>query len=363
MPEHSEPHPDVTPWVVEASVAANVTLPNGEAVDRDGFHAWLWERAEGLLGVDEGTVTATDAAARGLIPSRQVIDAATAPADRDWVASLAVADEAWWFVDESAARSAATLVAETHGCRLVGLHVADMVDHEAVSRASFGPIVVPGFGIVRPAWEQGAAEVASEGVATIYIQPGLGFGTGLHETTQMCLTAVADMHRQGGRRRVLDYGSGSGILAIAAAVLGATRVDAVEIDDRVHGAIVANARRNGVVDRLRVTPSLPDDGEPYDVVIANIVAHVLLEHASVLCGRVNRDGGMVVLSGLLADDVPAVADRYTALLGVRPLVGARGDWRCMSFVLGRLHQVAPKPVARADARPESLHIAQESSWS
>jgi ribosomal protein L11 methyltransferase len=335
MPEHSERHPDVTPWVVEASVAASVTLPDGEAVDRDGFHAWLWERAAGLLGVDEGTLTATEAAARGLIATWQVIDAAAAPADRDWVAALAVGDEAWWFVDESAARSAATLVAETHGCRIVSLHAADAVDHEAVSRASFSPIFVPGFGIVRPAWEEGVAEVAADGMATIYIEPGVGFGTGFHETTQLCLAAVADRHRHGGRcHHVLDFGSGSGILAIAAAVLGATRVDAVEVDDRVHGAIVANARRNGVIGRVRVTPSLPDDGEPYDVVIANIVAHVLLEHAPVLCRRVTRDGGMVVLSGLLADDVPAVADRYTAILGPQPLVEMRGDWRCLSFVLG-----------------------------
>lgn len=335
MPEHSARHPNVTSWVVEASVAASVTLPDGEAVTRDGFHAWLWERAAGLLGVDEGTVTAADAATQGLIPTWQVIDAAAAPADRDWVATLAVAEEAWWFVDESAARSAATLVAKAHGCGLVSLRAADVVDHEAVSRASFSPITVPGFGIVRPAWEEGVAEVASDGMATIYIEPGVGFGTGLHETTQLCLKAVADRHRHGGRcGHMLDYGSGSGILAIAAAVLGSTRVDAVEIDDRVHGAIMANARRNSVVDRLRVTPGLPDDAEPYDVVLANIVAPVLLEHASVLCHRVTRDGGTVVLSGLLADDVPVVADRYTAILGPQPLVEARGDWRCLSFVLG-----------------------------
>ncbi|MFM8890862.1 MAG: 50S ribosomal protein L11 methyltransferase [Planctomycetia bacterium] len=335
MPEHAEHHPDVAPWVVAASVAARVTLPDGEAVDRDGFHAWLWERAAGLLGVDEGTVTATDAAARGLIPARQVIDAAAAPADRDWVATLAIADEAWWFVDESAARSAVTLVAATLGCRLVSLHAADAVDHEAVSRQSFSRIAVPGFGIVRPAWEEGAARVAADGLATMYIEPGLGFGTGLHETTQLCLTALAERHRHGGRcRHVLDFGSGSGILAIAAAVLGATRVDAVEIDDRVHGAIAANARRNGVGDRLCVFSGLPEDGETYDVVIANIVAHVLLEHAAVLCRRVAQDRGTVVLSGLLADDVAMVADRYTAILGSRPLVEARGDWRMLSFVVG-----------------------------
>lgn len=338
MPEHSECHPHVVAWVVDAAVAASVTLPDGEAVDRDGFHAWLWERTAGLLGVDEGTVTAADAAARGLIPSRLVIDAAAAPADRDWVANLEVADEAWWFADEPAARAAVALVAEVHGCRLIGFHAADAadaVDHEAASRASFGPIAVPGFGVVRPAWEEGVAGVAADGTTTISIEPGLGFGTGLHETTQMCLAALADRHRRGGRcGRVLDYGSGSGILAIAAAVLGSTRIDAVEIDDRVHPAIVANACRNGVVERLRVTSSLPSDGGAYDIVIANIVAPVLLQHAAVLCPRVARGGGTVVLSGLLADDVPTVATRYAALLGCQPLVEERGDWRCLTYVLG-----------------------------
>lgn len=340
MPQDSEHRSAAAPWVVASSVAADVTLPDGEAVDRDEFHAWLWERAAGLLGVDEGTVTAVDAAARGLVPTCQVIDAAAAPADRDWVAELAVADEEWWFVDEDAARGAMALVAGVTGCQVRGLRVAEAADQAAAdsvaaSRASFGPIVVAGFGVVRPAWEEGSTGIDADGAATIYIEPGLGFGTGLHETTQLCLAELAERRRCIGRfDRVLDFGSGSGILAIAAALLGANWVDAVEIDDRVHEAIVANARRNGVAERLGVRSSLPPDGGPYDIVIANIVAPVLLEHADALCSRVTRDGGTVVLSGLLAADVPAVADRYAALLGSPPLVRERGKWHSLRFTLG-----------------------------
>jgi ribosomal protein L11 methyltransferase len=183
---------------------------------------------------------------------------------------------------------------------------------------------------VRPAWEEGIAGVGPDGVA-IFIEPGVGFGTGLHETTQLCLAAFAAWRRGGGLLdRVLDFGSGSGILGIAAAVCGARHVEAIEIDGHVHEAILANAARNGVGQRVSVTAALPVEGEACDLVFANIVAPVLLDHAAALCGRVGRGGGLV-LSGLRADDVPAVAERYAEILGAAPETTARGDWRCLVF--------------------------------
>ncbi|MEI6240491.1 MAG: 50S ribosomal protein L11 methyltransferase [Planctomycetia bacterium] len=322
------------PWVVDASVAERVILPNGDAVSRDDFHGWVWERAQGLLGVNEGTMTAVDAAARGLIASPLVIDAAAAPADRDWVAQIPVASVEWWFADEAAARAAADLVAYVRGCEVRGIRADDSTDHDAVSRAAFGPIAVADFGVVRPAWEDGVAGVAPDGMATIFIEPGLGFGTGLHETTQLCLAALSAWQRSGRRLdRVLDFGSGSGILGIAAAVLGAARVDAVEIDEHVHRAVSANATRNGIAERVFVTADLPAESAPYDFIVANIVAPVLVEHAAALCRRVQAGRGCLVLSGLLADEVPRVADRYAAELGCRPLVRDREDWRCLTFVI------------------------------
>ena len=82
---------------------------------------------------------------------------------------------------------------------------------------------------------------------------------------------------------------------------------------------------------LHVSHLLPPQVAPYDLVVANIVAPVLVEHAAALCERVDRRGGAVVLSGLLEGDVPAVAARYAALLGCEPAVGTRGDWRCLTF--------------------------------
>jgi len=319
------------PWIVSANLDARIVLPDGDAVDRDGFHAWLWDRAEGLLGIDEGAITADAAAAQGLTPEPLVVDAAAAPADRDWVAGLPVSTVAWWFADEAAGRAAAALVAAVRGCRIEGLVAGPLDDGQSSADSSFPPVDVPGFGVVRPAWQGGDAGITDD-QATIFIEPGLGFGTGLHETTQLCLGALAARCRQGGRLdRVLDFGSGSGILAIAAAVLGAGEVDAIEIDERVHAALRSNAARNAVTARLRVAATLPTRSAPYDLVIANIVPSVLVGHATDLCDRVQAAGGSLVLSGLRGHDVAAVAERFTAILGARPLVQRRGDWHCLSF--------------------------------
>lgn len=329
-------------WIVDVVVARAVVLPTGETVDRDAFFGWLWDRHgdAGLLGVCEGALDASEAAGLGLAASPRVLDAAAAPADRDWVGSLADASVACWFAAEADARAAATALAPLRGCRVSGVRVAPASDDEADWKRGFGPIEVPGFGVVRPAWEEGTARV-SDGTSTIFIDPGAGFGTGLHETTQLCLAAIAAGRTAGvGGNRVLDFGSGSGILGIAAAVLGATHVAAVEIDVRVHDAIRANAARNGVADLVHVAATIAEDDGPYGLVLANIVAGVLVAHADELVRRVRgpaggRTGGRLVLSGLLAADVPAVVERFTALLGEPPSITPAGDWRCLEFTRRR----------------------------
>lgn len=317
-------------WIIDMTVARAVGLPGGDGLDRDTFYAWLWEAAPGLVGIDEGAVSVAEAAALGLTDAPLVIDAARAPAERDWVGRLDVAEAACWFADEQAARAAVALVADVAGCRVLGMREAG---EPADWRSTFSAIEVPGFGVVQPAWDEGDA-AASDGAATIFIEPGTGFGTGLHETTQLCLAALGAWARAGGQlARVLDFGSGSGILGIAAAVCGAGRVDAVEIDPLVHEALRANASRNAVAERVHVCAALPARGERYDLVVANIVAPVLLEHAEAVCGRLAA-GGCLVLSGVREEEVTAVADRYAALLRQRPMVAARGAWRCLTFAAG-----------------------------
>jgi ribosomal protein L11 methyltransferase len=325
-------------WVLDLAVAEDVLVPDGCGSGRDAFIEWLWGTLGecGLAGVFEGAVDAEAAAAAGLIESPRVLDAAESPADRDWVAELPAATLSCWFTDEPAARRAAAGLAGVPGCDVLAVRTEGHDADEASWRQSFAAIAVPGFGAVCPAWDEGESWASVHG-STIFIEPGAGFGTGLHETTQLCLAAIAGWAGQGGRiDRVLDFGSGSGILGIAAAVLGADHVDSVEIDPRVHDAIGGNAARNGVIDRVRVMSELPANAEPHDLVVANIVADVLLLHAERLAAAVRRDsaGGLaggIVLSGLLEEGVGRVAHAFAGLLGGPPVVTRRGDWRCLTF--------------------------------
>lgn len=324
-------------WLADLDVDAAVALPDGEALDREAFLGWLWEVAAdtGLLGISEGSIDVAEAAALGLVESSLVVDAAAAPADRDWVGRRAAARVTCGFDAEAGLRAALARLDGIRGCRVAAVRTEPLADPSAW-RAAFSPVAVPGFGTVLPAWETGAAEAEAAG-ATIFIDPGVGFGTGLHETTQLCLAAIAARRHAAGRfERVLDFGSGSGILGIAAAVLGARRVDAVEIDAGCHAAIRANAARNGVADRVRVAAALPAKAAGHDLVIANIVAPVLLEHAAALCRLLGRDAagkaaGCLVLGGLRAGDVAAVADLYRELLAADASTTTRGEWHCLQF--------------------------------
>ncbi len=318
-------------WIVDLSVERRVVIEGGDAVDRAAFFEWLWARCDGLVGIDEGGIAVEDAAALGLVPSARVLDAAAAPPGRDWVAGAPVQAVACWFTTAAAADAALALLANVGGCRM------DRVRQETAAampdwRQGFSPIAVPGFGTVCPAWEPGTAAATAAG-ARIFIEPGVGFGTGLHETTQLCLRALAAWHAAGGPLdRVLDFGSGSGILGIAAAVLGAAQVDAVESDTAVHAAIRSNAVRNGVAARVRLAESLAACGGPCDLVMANIVADVLAKHADDLCRRVRgARASQLILSGLMADDVPRIVAAYAAALPATPRITCDGEWRCVVF--------------------------------
>lgn len=335
--EHSTVPPDGTPiWVVDAIVAMEVVLPDGDALTRSAFLETAWEFLDGtgLLGIHEGTIDVGDAFAAGLTDSALVIDEAAAP-PRDWVAGRALADVEFWFPSAQGARDAAARLVRMVGCALVGIRREAPRDWEAESRATIGPVEIPGFGRVVPPWHAGDDGAGAPGPdhpgTSVVIDPGLGFGTGMHPSTRLCLSAIADAAAGMRGGRVLDFGSGSGILAIAAALLGAARVDAVEVDRRVHDAILRNARLNGVSERIDVHTELP---EPivagHDLVVANIVAAVLLAHAEALVARV-RGGGALVLSGLLAADVETVTSRYRALGAPEPSTVEEEGWFALCF--------------------------------
>jgi ribosomal protein L11 methyltransferase len=270
-----------------------------------------------------------------------VIDAAAAPTDRDWVTDLSRGEITLVFDCEASARAAADSLA-SHG----GMRVEPPREAPPVEPLPIAPLAVPGFGWVLPPGAPPPEGVRPDD-GLVVIDAGSGFGTGRHATTRLCLEALA-CHRRAGRPldRVLDLGAGSGILGLAAARLGARRIDALEIDAGVHAAIRHNAALNGVEDRVRILsdlesiPTGPQGAAHYDLVFANIVPRVLLALADTIHRLVDR-GGVVVLSGLReprqgdpplgpeASESAAVVARYASLFGAAPLVTADAGWLCL----------------------------------
>ena len=155
----------------------------------------------------------------------------------------------------------------------------------------------------------GGMQADDPAAVRIELDPGLAFGTGTHPTTALCLEWLDAQDVAG--RRVVDYGCGSGILAIAAAKLDAATVLAVDIDPQALIATRDNAERNGVADRLVVTadPRLAKDST--DLLLANILAGPLVELAPSFAQAV-RPGGSLALSGLLQEQAEAVTAAYRA---------------------------------------------------
>jgi ribosomal protein L11 methyltransferase len=170
-------------------------------------------------------------------------------------------------------------------------------DWVRTSQAQFEPVAVGERLWVGPSWH-----APVPGRVAIRIDPGLAFGTGSHPTTRLVL-GYLDQQVQGGER-VLDYGCGSGILAIAAARLGAARVDAADLDPEAVQTTRANAAANGVALNAR----LPDElaAADYDIVVSNILAQPLIMLAPLLARRCER----IALSGILEEQAAEVAAAY-----------------------------------------------------
>ena len=217
------------------------------------------------------------------------------------------------FADEADASEAVTLLLAQDWAQ--GIHVQAITpvedqDWVRLTQSQFAPVpVTPEFWIV-PSWHAPPAAAAR----VIRLDPGLAFGTGTHPTTRMCLRWIALQApgRSSGWARVLDYGCGSGILAIAAALHGAQRVDAVDIDPGAVESTRANALANGVA--LQATLPNAAQGE-YALVLANILATPLKLLAPLLCGHV-ANGGDLVLSGILERQAEELTAAYAPWLAL-----------------------------------------------
>ena len=172
----------------------------------------------------------------------------------------------------------------------------------------------------------GDSRVDARDAIVVRLDPGLAFGTGTHPTTALCLEWLESLDLEG--RRVLDFGCGSGILSIAALLLGAAAVTALDIDPQAISASRSNAERNGVDTRLKTALELTELDAGYDVVAANVLATPLMRHARTICERL-VDGGVIALSGIFDSQAEAVADAYGEWIDFEP-PAVRGPWARLS---------------------------------
>ena len=213
------------------------------------------------------------------------------------------------FETEAAAEQAATLLLAQDWA--TGLHVQALQampdqDWVRITQSQFAPVPITSSFWIVPSWHEPPAAATQ----VIRLDPGLAFGTGTHPTTRMCLRWLAQRPAGADLSRVLDYGCGSGILAIGAALMGATTLDAVDIDPAAVQATAANAAANGVA----LNAGLPDRASGiYSVVLANIRATPLKLLAPLLSGHVAA-GGWLVLAGILGRQADEITAAYAPWL-------------------------------------------------
>jgi ribosomal protein L11 methyltransferase len=221
------------------------------------------------------------------------------PPKEGWQRSRVIA----LFNEEDAAKHAALVLQAQdffEGCHLLGVKAVPDEDWVRLTQSQFAPVAITDDFWIVPTWHEPPAQAKQ----VIRLDPGLAFGTGTHPTTRMCLRWIAQ--HPPAAQRVLDYGCGSGILAIGAARYGANEIDAVDIDPAAVESTVANAEANHV----SLNAGLPDKAAgAYDLVLANILAVPLKVLAPLLCSHVAA-GGALVLAGILERQVDELREAY-----------------------------------------------------
>ena len=229
------------------------------------------------------------------------------------------------FADEASVQAAQVALSAQEalsGWELLAIKTVEDQDWVRLTQSQFQPVgIAPDFWVV-PTW----SEVPLAAKKVIRLDPGLAFGTGTHPTTRMCLTWCSQQQFQA-HQRVMDYGCGSGILAIAAALYGAKHVQALDIDPSAVDSARQNALDNGVAPVIEV--GLPDAAHgTFDCVFANILASPLKVLAPLLCGLV-RPGGVLVLSGILERQAQELQEAYADLADLQVIDHQEG-WILMS---------------------------------
>ena len=262
--------------------------------------------SEALEALDALSVSVEDADAHTDAEQALFGEPGMPPPQDGWERSRVLA----LFATQDLANDAAKVLAAQEffaNCAQLGVKQVPEQDWVRLTQAQFAPVEVTSEFWIVPSWHEPPAQAR----VVIRLDPGLAFGTGTHPTTRMCLRWIAgrgayadsDPARPG---RVLDYGCGSGILAIGAAKFGALDIDAVDIDDDAVRATLANAQANGVL--LRAARPEAVSGV-YGTVLANILATPLKVLAPLLWSRV-APGGSLVLAGILARQAHELTAAY-----------------------------------------------------
>jgi ribosomal protein L11 methyltransferase len=247
------------------------------------------------------------------------------------------------FFSSSASRDAASAELRSAGYRTDPLDVSDE-DWALRSQEHLTPVVVGRIAVLPdPAAQASQADTVPPDLIQVVIQPSMGFGTGHHETTRLCLEALQTVDLT--NAFVLDVGTGSGVLAIAADLLGATRALGIDNDpDAIHSArenllLNPRARRTSVALADLMTTALP----PADVVTANLTGALLVRAAGVLAGAV-RPGGTLILGGILATERDTVRGAFGegVMAGDVMMEGREAEW--ILLALRRRSEDAPPRV-------------------
>ena len=274
--------------------------------------------SDALDALDALSVSVEDADAQ--TPAEQALfgEPGMPPPKEGWQRSRMVA----LFAQQAQAEEAGALLQAQdffEGCQLLGVRRVEDQDWVRLTQSQFAPVeITPDFWIV-PTWH----EVPVQARQTIRLDPGMAFGTGTHPTTRMCLRWIASHDLRG--QRVLDYGCGSGILAIGAAKYGAAEIDAVDIDE----AAVTSTRINAQANQVQLHAGLPELARgPYQTVLANILATPLKVLAPLLCAHV-ASGGALVLAGILERQAQELQQAYAPWVRLE-VTDAQEGWILMT---------------------------------
>jgi ribosomal protein L11 methyltransferase len=255
--------------------------------------------SEALEALDALSVSVEDADAQSEIEQALFGEPGMPPPKEAWQRSKVVA----LFAKDASAQEAERLLCVQdffHNCQSLGVRPVEDQDWVTLTQSQFQPVEITSDFWIVPTWH----EPPDQAKRSIRLDPGLAFGTGTHPTTRMCLRWIASQVTPS--VRVLDYGCGSGILAIAAALHGAQSVDAVDIDEDAIASTLLNAKANGVT--LHAGHSELAVGV-YDTVLANILATPLKVLAPLLCRHV-KPTGHLVLAGILERQAQELQQAY-----------------------------------------------------